>query len=546
MARNAKGLSRGSAKSAAKRDIVGLAIVVASLIMFAGTATNLTRNIFDHLGSGESPFAPERALGIAVMLNLALILFGWRRYRDLAHEIDVRTAAEERAQALASKDPLTGLLNRRSLSEEGAALLTQAARRQKQLAMMVVDLDHFKHVNDLHGHMVGDQLIRAVGEAIHQALPPSAIAARLGGDEFAMAFLYDEANPQVVNLIADAIVQRLKLPFDIEGIRTYITASMGIARSDPDSTNVDAVLRRADIAMYTAKKKGRDAAVWFDASMERELQQRNAIEAGLRAGIPKGEFVPYYEQQIEISTGELHGFEVLARWEHPTQGTIMPEVFIPVAEDSGMIGDLSMSVKEQAFIEARDSDPSLMLSVNISPTQLKDPWLAQKIVKLLTATGFPPNRLEIEITESSLYENMPLAQSIVGSLKNQGISLSLDDFGTGYSSLAHLRALPFDRIKIDRSFVTSIKDNGESDAIVNAITKLGESLGLPVTAEGIETEAILERLREIGCGEGQGWHYGKPQTIASVRQLLAERGMLPSARAPEPETAPLKTARRDR
>ncbi len=546
MAGNAKRLSRGSAKTAAKRDVVGVAIVVASLMMFAGTATNLTRNILDHIGSGEASFAPERALGIAVMLNLALILFGWRRYRDLAHEIDVRTAAEERAQALASKDSLTGLLNRRSLNEEGSALLLQAAKRQKLLAIMVVDLDHVTNVNDVHGHMVGDQLIRGVSEAIVQALPPSAIAARLGGDEFAIAFLYDEVNSAVVNTIADAIVHRLTLPFDVEGVRTHISASIGIARSDVDCSNIDALLRRADIAMYSAKKHGRNAAVWFDDGMERELKLRNAIEAGVRAGVPKGEFVPYYEQQIEISTGQLHGFEVLARWEHPTEGIILPEVFIPIAEECGMIGELSMSVMEQAFIEARDWDPNLMLSVNISPHQFKDPWLAQKIVKLLVATGFPPTRLEIEITESSLYDNLPLAQSIVGSLKNQGIKLSLDDFGTGYSSLAHLRALPFDRIKIDRSFVTSIKDNSESDAIVNAITKLAESLGLPITAEGIETEAILDRLREIGCGEGQGWHYGKPQAIGSVRELLAERGMLPTARAPEPETLPpLKTARRD-
>ena len=546
MAGGAKQMSRSSAKTSAKRDMVGVAIVVASLMMFAGTATNLTRNILDHLGSGQAALAPERALSIAVMLNLALILFGWRRYRDLAHEIDIRTAAEERAQALASKDPLTGLLNRRSLNEEGSALLIQAARRQKSMAMMVVDLDHFKNVNDVHGHMVGDQLIRAVAEAIQQPLPPSAIAARLGGDEYAVAFLYDEGNPGVVNTIADELVQRLTLPFDVEGIRTHISASIGIARSDADCSNIDALLRRADIAMYSAKKQGRNAAVWFNAGMERELKLRNAIEAGLRAGVPRGEFVPYYEQQIEISTGELHGFEVLARWEHPTEGTILPEVFIPIAEECGMIGDLSMSVMEQAFVEARDWDAELMLSVNISPIQFKDPWLAQKIVKLLVATGFPPTRLEIEITESSLYDNLPLAQSIVGSLKNQGIKLSLDDFGTGYSSLAHLRALPFDRIKIDRSFVTSIKDNSESDAIVNAITKLAESLGLPITAEGIETEAIRDRLREIGCGEGQGWHYGKPQTIVSVRQLLAERGMLPTARAPEPETLPpLRTARRD-
>ncbi len=544
MAGGAKQSSRSSAKTSAKRDMVGVAIVVASLMMFASTATTLTRNILDHLGSGQTA-PPDQALSIAVLLNVALILFGWRRYRDLAHEIDIRTAAEERAQALASTDPLTGLLNRRSLNEEGSALLIQAAKRQKSMAMMIVDLDHFKNVNDVHGHMVGDQLIRAVAEAIQQSVPPSALAARLGGDEYAIAFLYDEYNPGVVNTIADKLVERLTMPFDVEGIRTHISASVGIARSDADCSNIDALLRRADIAMYSAKKHGRNSAVWFDASMERELKLRNVIESGMRAGIPNGEFVPYYEQQIEISTGELHGFEVLARWEHPTEGTILPEVFIPIAEESGMIGEMSMSVMEQAFVEARDWDPSLMLSVNISPTQFKDPWLAQKIVKLLVATGFPPNRLEIEITESSLYDNLPLAQSIVGSLKNQGIKLSLDDFGTGYSSLANLRALPFDRIKIDRSFVTSIKHNSESDAIVNAITKLGESLGLPITAEGIETEEILERLREIGCQKGQGWHYSKPQAIASVRQLLAERGMLPTARAPEPEVLPpLKTARR--
>jgi EAL domain-containing protein (putative c-di-GMP-specific phosphodiesterase class I) len=266
--------------------------------------------------------------------------------------------------------------------------------------------------------------------------------------------------------------------------------------------------------------------------MEHELQARNDVESGLRIGIPKGEFVPYFEQQIDLTTGRLHGFEMLARWEHPTKGLILPDQFIGVAEDTGMIADLSMSVMRQAMIEARNWDPSITISVNISPSQLKDPWLAQKLVKLLTETGFAPNRLEVEITETSLFENLALAQSIVGSLKNQGIKLALDDFGTGYSSLAHLRALPFDRIKIDKSFILSIIDNSESAAIVNAITRLGDSLGLPVTAEGIEGAAIEERLRQLGCHKGQGWLYGRPLPIPQARALLAERNLLPSARAP--------------
>jgi EAL domain-containing protein (putative c-di-GMP-specific phosphodiesterase class I) len=233
---------------------------------------------------------------------------------------------------------------------------------------------------------------------------------------------------------------------------------------------------------------------------------------------------------------------MLARWDHPKQGIILPDNFISIAEETGMIADLSISVMRQALLEAKGWDPSLFVSVNISPAQLKDPWLAQKIVKLLVETGYPANRLEIEITETSLFENLALAQSIVGSLKNQGIRLALDDFGTGYSSLAHLRALPFDRIKIDKSFVTSILDNPESAAIVNAITRLGDSLGLSVTAEGIEDAAIEERLRQLGCHKGQGWHFGKPTSIGQTRKLLAERNLLPTMGAETRQADPVEPA----
>jgi len=518
-----------NATQAAQKDIFTGAVVIAAIIMFVGTGTSVLTSTIDLIigvGGGS-----DRTLTITLILNIALILFGWRRYNDLSREVEERKAAEERARTLALRDPLTGFHNRRSLTENGAEMLSKAARRDKALAMLMLDLDHFKNINDMHGHAIGDALLRAVAAEIAKLMPPNSLSARLGGDEFACTFVFDLANRDVVDRVAEAIVTRLSQPFDADGIFTHISVSLGIAHSANDCDNIDALMRRADIAMYAAKHQGRNRTAWFDASMEQALQQRNDTESGMRNGIPRGEFVPYFEQQIDLTTGRLGGFEMLARWDHPTRGIIMPDNFISIAEETGMIADLSVSVMRQAMLEAKGWDPSLIISVNISPAQLKDPWLAQKIVKLLVETGFPANRLEIEITESSLFENLALAQSIVGSLKNQGIRLALDDFGTGYSSLAHLRALPFDRIKIDKSFVLSIIDNPESAAIVNAITRLGDSLGLSVTAEGIEDAAIEERLRQLGCHKGQGWHFGKPMSIGQTRTLLAERNLLPSMRA---------------
>jgi len=297
------------------------------------------------------------------------------------------------------------------------------------------------------------------------------------------------------------------------------------------------LMRRADIALYAAKRAGRNQRAWFDSSMERELELRNQIELGLRAGIPGGQIVPWFEQQVDLVTGELIGFELLARWEHPDHGVIEPALFIPVAEESGLIAELSMSVMRSAFDEARHWDPRLILGVNISPTQMRDPWLAQKIVKLLTEMNFPAERLEIEITEAALFENMGFASSIIGSLKNQGIRVALDDFGTGYSSLTHLRALPLDRIKIDRSFVTRMVGDAEATALVRMIVSLADSLGVAAMAEGVETGDIRTMLLGLGCATGQGWHFGRAAPARATRALLAERGLLiaasPSALAGE-------------
>ncbi len=521
---------------ASQAELMTGAVCVAAILLFVGIGSSVLSSALDRLVNNSSG-PVDHPLTLALILNVALILLGWRRHRALREQVEERAAAEERAHMLAARDPLTGFLNRRSVMEQGAALVSRALQRGKAVAVLAIDLDQFKTVNDMHGHAVGDALLRVVAQEMEGGLPPNALTARLGGDEFACGFLFDSGNPDVIVRIAERLVSRMAQPFDADGIRCHISASIGIARSDMDGASIETLLRASDIAMYAAKKSGKNRFAWFDAAMERELQARNEMESGLRLAIPRQEIVPYFEQQIDLATGRLTGFEVLARWEHPTRGLISPEAFIPIAEETGMIADLSLSIMRQAFTAARDWDPDLVISVNISPWQLRDAWLAQKIIKVLTETGFPAQRCEIEITETALFDNLPLAQSTVGSLKNQGVRLALDDFGTGYSSLAHLRALPFDRIKIDKSFVTSMTESVDSAAIVGAIARLGESLNLPVTAEGVEDGDIQDRLVALGIAKAQGWFFGKPLSIAGVRRLLSERRMLAAPAPAEDATS---------
>jgi EAL domain-containing protein (putative c-di-GMP-specific phosphodiesterase class I) len=275
--------------------------------------------------------------------------------------------------------------------------------------------------------------------------------------------------------------------------------------------------------MYHAKKHGRDGSAWFEPQMESDARFRSALQSALRHGIERGEFVPYYEQQIDIQTGKLVGFEMLARWKSPEFGVVSPDMFIPMAEEMGVIAELSERLIAQALQDTRGWDDALTLSVNISPVQLRDPWFAQKILRLLTESGFPAQRFEIEITESCLHENLGVVRAILISLKNQGVCISLDDFGTGYSSLAQLRALPFDRLKIDRSFVTELAQAGTNSDLVSAIVSLGRGLGLPIVAEGIETDEALEALRALGEIKGQGYLYGRPEDAEATLRRLMEK-----------------------
>ena len=510
-----------------RRDLLTAGISIAATLLVLASGWTVAKSVYRSINGGLS--IGDNLMVSVLLLNVALSLLGWRRFRALKQEVALRRAAEARASELATSDPLTGLLNRRALGESGARLIDAALKHDRAVAMFLIDLDHFKSVNDLHGHIAGDQLLRAASAAMIAPLPMSAIAARLGGDVFACAFPFDPAQPAAVDAIADAIIARMAQPFLIAGVEAHIGASMGIARTEPGCRTIDTLMRRSDIALYAAKRAGRNQRLWFDASMERELELRNEVELGLRAGIPSGQIVPWFEQQVDLASGALIGFELLARWEHPDHGVIEPSLFIPVAEESGLIGELSMSVMRSAIEEARHWDPRLLLGVNISPAQMRDPWLAQKIVKLLTEMNFPAERLEIEITEAALFENLGFASAIVASLKNQGIRVALDDFGTGYSSLTHLRALPLDRIKIDRSFVTRMAADPDAAALVRMIVSLADSLGIVAMAEGIETDEILTMLKALGCATGQGWHFGRPAPARSTRALLAERGLLIAA-----------------
>ena len=507
------------------------ALYAIALIMFVGIGGQVSADTL-HLFRGRSEGA-DQAMVTALILNVALILLIWRRTISLKDEVDIYKKAEVRAQHLAVTDPLTNLYNRRAVKEKTVELSARASRRGKTISFLMVDLDGFKKVNDLFGHDSGDHLLREVADRMRDIAPPSSILSRLGGDEFGICVVFEPEYPETIDRLAEDLIEALAKPVTIDGTSHNITASIGISRPDLDCNSIDMLIRRADIALYAAKKNGKNGYNWFEGGMEVELRTRNSLEADIRNAIPNDEFVPYFEQQVDLVTGKLVGFEMLARWVSPIRGLIPPDEFIPVAEETGMIGDLSMSIIRKALIEAKDWDPSLTISVNISPVQLRDPWLAQKIVKLLVETGYPANRLEVEITESSLFKNLSLAQSIVGSLKNQNIKIALDDFGTGYSSLSHLRALPFDRIKIDRSFISNMNDDSESEAIVNAIAGLGASLSVPITAEGIEDDSVIQRLSNLGCTKGQGYYYGKPLSIEDARKLLVKNNLIPSKRSHE-------------
>ncbi len=527
------GRGLGGALKAADRDLLTLGIAIAAVILFVGTGgTIMPQIVRSWMGQGT---APDMLLTNAVLLNIALLIFGWRRYNDLHKEMLERRQAEERARQLAERDPLTGCLNRRSGPPAIDALIRKSREQQQEVAVLMIDIDNFKQINDLNGHRTGDHVLTTIAKRIEAELPQDSVLIRIGGDEFACALPFHYHTRDRVDGMADSIIARVSTPVEDTEAHIETTISLGLTHTDPHSDTIataDRLIHCADIAMYHAKKRGRNRHYWFETQMEDELRYRSEMEAGIREGLKNDEFVPYYEQQIDLETGDLVGFEMLARWHSEKFGLVSPEIFIPIAEDMDLIGNLSESLIRKALDDASEWAASISLSVNISPVQLRDPWFAQKLLHILFDSGFPPHRLEVEITESCLHENVGAVRSIVTSLKNQGIRISLDDFGTGYSSLSQLRSLPFDRLKIDRSFVTEIAAEEVSGELVRAIVSLGKGLSLPVTAEGIENGHVLEKLRGLGEIEGQGYFYGRPEDAATTRERLAALNLLAKSAAP--------------
>jgi diguanylate cyclase (GGDEF)-like protein len=500
----------------ARRDMLVLGILIAAVVLLIWNGSE----IFQRLTIARDLGPGLKVATVALTLNVALILFGWRRYVDLQHEAEMRREGEIRAAVIASTDGMTALLNRKGFADKGEELRCSAAEAGKSLVIFSLQLNRFKAVNDRHGYDVGDKMLRMIAAALEQGVGPGQLVARLAGDEFAIALAASKDQFPDVELMAERLLRSVTRPFEAEGRLVQVGAFLGIAASNPEEGQIPDFLRRADIALDRAKSARSARPVWFDDGMERALIVHSEIEQGIRYGLEHGQFVPFFEPQVDLSTGEIVGFEVLARWEHPLSGVIEPDRFIPVAEEHGLIGRLSEQVILSALTQAADWDPSIKISVNISPTQLADSWLAQRIVRLLSEAGFPADRLVVEITESSLFADLDLAKQIVAGLKNQGVRLALDDFGTGFSSLSHLRSLPFDVIKIDRSFVSTLQDDRESAAIVRAVTTLADAIGVPVTVEGIEDAGTHAAVAGFGCAVGQGWYFGKPMSGDQAAALL--------------------------
>ncbi|MEO7786950.1 MAG: bifunctional diguanylate cyclase/phosphodiesterase [Sphingomicrobium sp.] len=529
-----RGKPRSGGVASARRDAIVLGVLISAVIMLMWNGSLF----FHHLAlAGPFDDSSIKLAGTALTLNVALILFGWRRYVDVQHESEMRAQSEARAALIATTDAMTGLLNRKGFADRGASLGELARARGEKLVMISIQMNRFKGVNDRHGYDVGDELLRRLAEAILAVVDAEVAVARLSGDEFALAMVCGPDDMARIEVTGDALVRAITRPYEVDGKYIQVGAYVGIAVADSSPIAVADLLRRADIALAHARSSRSARPVLFDAGMERALLANSEIEQGIRYGLDHEQFEPYFEPQIDLATGRLIGFEALARWNHTLSGVLMPDLFIPVAEEIGLIARLSEQVMRSAFSQAAGWDSSITLSVNVSPSMLGDPWLAQKIVRLLRETNFAPSRLVVEITESSLFIDIEQARTIVTSLKNQGIRLALDDFGTGFSSLAHLRTLPFDVIKIDRSFISTIRRDRESAAIVRAVTTLATALDVPVTVEGIEDAATCEAVVAMGCKVGQGWYFGKPMTGEQAGELVRSGAVGATARTAQTTAA---------
>jgi diguanylate cyclase (GGDEF)-like protein/PAS domain S-box-containing protein len=434
-------------------------------------------------------------------------------------DITERRKAEARIAYMAHHDGLTNLPNRELYQER----LRQALEAGQRVAVLCVDLDLFKNVNDSFGHPTGDGLLRQVADRLRALVRGNNVAARLGGDEFAVILAAD-LSPKEVSGFAARLIGALSEPYDIDGNEAVIGASIGIALSPGDGATSEELMRNADMALYRAKQDGRGVHRFFERDMDLQAQKRREMELDLRRAFANDEFELHYQPLVDIKTDKISGFEALLRWRHPEKGMISPAEFIPVAEDIGLITSIGEWVLREACSKAAKWPHPVKVAVNLSPVQFRSRNLVQVVISALANSGLSPKRLELEITESVFLAETEANLAILHQLRELGVAISMDDFGTGYSSLSYLRSFPFDKIKIDRSFVKDLAERSDCVAIVRAISGLGRSLNITTTAEGVETTDQLDWLRAEGCNEVQGFLFGAAKPAVEVEQLLFRFG----------------------
>ena len=438
----------------------------------------------------------------------------------VAHGITSALASSrEEAHHLALHDALTGLPNRALLAERMEQALAQMQRHETMLAVLCLDLDRFKQVNDTFGHPVGDALLRAVAGRLRGCVRSCDTVARLGCDEFAVIQAplgrVDEAST-----LAQRIVEALSEPFELSGQRVVVGASVGIALAPVDATDIGHLLKMADIALYCAKADGRGLFRMFEPGMDTRLQARRALEFDLHQAVEMQEFELHYQPLVDLSSGQVSALEALIRWRHPERGLVPPDDFIPLAEETGLIGPIGKWVLHRACADAAGWPQDLKIAVNVSPAQFKGPGLVATVLDALAASALAPERLELEITETAFLADADATLAVLHKLRTTGVRIAMDDFGTGYSSLGYLRSFPFDKIKIDRCFIRDIETSVDCKAIVQAVTGLGSNLGIAITAEGVENIAELDQLRADGCDQVQGFLFSRPVPARNVAALL--------------------------
>jgi len=441
-------------------------------------------------------------------------------------DITEQRQSEVKIEYMAHHDALTDLANRVLLNERLEQALGRRIHREEMVAVHHLDLDQFKAVNDTFGHPAGDKLLRIVAERLRSLVGETDTIARMGGDEFVIVQA-PIADPADATTLAQLIIESMNEPFELDGHQAVTGASIGIAVGPNDGLRPDRLLRNADLALYRAKGDGRSTFRFFEPAMDLQMQTRRAMEQDLRKALPAGEFELYYQPVVNLASSEISGFEALIRWNHPKQGMIAPASFIPLAEEIGFIVPLGEWVIRQACVTAAAWPAHLNVAVNISAAQFRSPGLMRVIVGALAASGLSPTRLEIEITESVLVQNREATLSVLHQLRALGIRIAMDDFGTGYSSLTYLQCFPFDKIKIDRSFVKDITENTGSLNIVRAVAALANGLGMTATAEGVETSEQLDRITSEGCTEMQGYLFSRPLPVAEIERLFLSRRETP-------------------